>query len=404
MTQAMPIGIDDFKEIISQNYYFVDKTDFIRQLIDKHSKVTLNTRPRRFGKTLTLSMLDYFFSIKKAAQSEELFTGLSIAHTDSHYMQHRGKSPVIFITLKDFSVRTWADMLDMWQDFLQNLFLKYTYLLDTSRVQPELIRNFQSIVDKKANVSTMSTAIALLMQIMHQYYGKEVILLIDEYDAPIQQAWNEGFYEDCIVFMRQLLSSALKSNSDLDFAVLTGVLRISKESIFSGLNNIKVCSVADPVYESVMGFTQAEVTKMARDMQMEQCLPELKYWYDGYHFGKTDIYNPWSIINFFDRQRTGNYWVNTSSNSIIHHMLQHLNEEKEETLLDLLHGQSIIAAIREGVIYDDINRDEDTLYTLLLTTGYLTIVDRQYGISGLTCELAIPNREVQDVFRIEIQG
>lgn len=398
----MPVGVENFGKFIDPKYYFVDKTEFIRRLIDKHSEVTLFTRPRRFGKTLTMSMLDWFFSIQKEEQSRDLFQNLKIGQDGDKYMQYRGQSPVLFFTLKNFSVRTWEDMAGTWRNFLQRLFLDHKYLADTSRIDAPLVASFQEILQRKASVASMADALALLMNMMHQYYGKQVILLIDEYDAPIQQAWSEDFYEDCIVFMRQFLSSALKSNPDLDFAILTGVLRVAKESIFSGLNNLDVYTVMDDDYADVFGFTSAEVEQMAKNLQKEDTLPALKRWYDGYHFGKQEIYNPWSVINFFDRNQLMDYWVNTSGNSIIKYMLQNVDADKEANLLALLRGESISVTVHEGIIYDDIDADEDALYTMLLTTGYLTSVSKEYDMGDWSVEAIIPNREVQDVFRKEI--
>lgn len=402
MEIKMPVGIEDFKKLRDGQYYFVDKTDFIRQLIDDHSDVTLITRPRRFGKTLTMSMLDWFFSIEKEAQSKELFQGLSIEKAGARYMKYRGQFPVLFISLKDIQDVSWENMLSTFRTQISDWYNEYDYLLLSNKISPALKKRFEQLLSQTANQSEMANSLKLLMTMMQKHYGKPVILLLDEYDAPIERAWEYDFYDDCIVFMRQFLGRALKTNNALDFAILTGVLRVSKESIFSGLNNIDVCSVIDPVYEKVMGFTQKEVEQIAQDMQMEKQLPALKYWYDGYHFGKTEIYNPWSILNFFKRREIGPYWVNTSGNGIIRHILSHLDSEKVDTLLSLLHGNSIMTAIREGVIYADIDRDEDTLYTLLLTTGYLTMKNKSFGLSGLTGELAIPNREIRTIFRMEI--
>lgn len=333
MHWEMPIGIDNFGELRRGHYYFVDKTAFIRQLIDGHSKVTLLTRPRRFGKTLTLSMADWFFSIEKEAQSRHLFEGLAI---------------------------------------------------------------------EQAGAGEMAGSLALLLQMLHGYYGKKVILLLDEYDAPIQQAWECGFYKECISFMKQLMGSALKGNDDLDFAILTGVLRVAKESIFSDLNNLDVCSVLSSRYDDVIGFTPEEVTKMAADLQQESQLPDIKAWYDGYRFGHVEIYNPWSVIHFFRNQMVGDYWVNTSGNSLIREMLRHITPETVENLTTLLYGESVTVLVREGVIYEDIGQNEDALYTMLLTTGYLTVQGWTRGVGGLRCRLVIPNREIQDIYRIEI--
>lgn len=402
MMQKMPIGISDFKQLREKQYYFVDKTDFIRQLIDNHSAVTLITRPRRFGKTLTMSMLKYFFSIQQQDTGKDLFAGLAIERAGDRYQQERGKYPVIFLSLKDFSMDSWPEMLDGWRDFLANLFLEHTIVRDSARVQPELTERFQRIAEGKADTVAMSSALALLMRMMHQYYGKPVLVLIDEYDAPIQQAWSKNFYTPCITFLRQFLSSALKDNPDLDFAVLTGVLRVAKESIFSGLNNLDVCTVIDEAYADVFGFTEKEIKKMARDMHAEASLPEVRRWYDGYHFGRQEIYNPWSVVNFFRYHELADYWVNTSGNTILQALMRYGNRDRDTALLSLLHGETVTAAVREGVIYEDIEQDNDTLFTMLLTTGYLTTVSKRRGISGLLCELAIPNKEVRDAYRAEV--
>lgn len=402
MHWEMPIGIDNFGELRRGHYYFVDKTAFIRQLIDGHSKVTLLTRPRRFGKTLTLSMADWFFSIEKETQSRHLFEGLAIEQAGPEYMEHRGRCPVIFISLKDLKNLTWDAMFDSFRTLIRNWYTAHAYLGESDRFDPDVRTRFLDLKRGQAGAGEMAGSLALLLQMLHGYYGKKVILLLDEYDAPIQQAWECGFYEECISFMKQLMGSALKGNDDLDFAILTGVLRVAKESIFSDLNNLDVCSVLSTRYDDVIGFTSGEVAKMAADLQQESQLPDIKEWYDGYHFGHAEIYNPWSVIHFFRNQMVGDYWVNTSGNGLIREMLRHITPETVENLTTLLYGKSVTVLIREGVIYEDIGRDEDALYTMLLTTGYLTAQSWTRGIGGLRCRLIIPNREIQDIYRIEI--
>ena len=262
--------------------------------------------------------------------------------------------------------------------------------------------DFSRIIKRESTENELAGALTRLMEIMQAYYGKPVILLIDEYDAPIQNAWEDGFYDDCIRFMRQFLGSALKTNASLDFAVLTGVLRIAKESIFSGLNNLDVCSVMTDQYSDVFGFTPDEVSEIAAALQCSHILPEIQAWYDGYRFGKADIYNPWSVINFFDKQTLADYWVNTSGNAILRQLMKQTDEEQKEALLALLHGDSVTAVIREGVIYDDIGENPDALYTMLLTTGYLTAIHKQNTFGGQLCRLVIPNREVKDAYRAEV--
>ena len=351
MKWQMPIGVDNFFDIQSKHYYFVDKTDFIRQLIDGHSAVTLITRPRRFGKTLTLSMLEYFFSIEKEVQSRHLFDGLAIDRAGEDYMAQRGQYPVLFLSLKDLKDLTWPQMLQSLSSWISYWFIDHDYLADSPSVNPDLRRRFLALKQQASGQNEMQLALALLVKMMHQYFGKPVILLIDEYDAPIQQAWEHGFYTECIAFMKQFLGSVLKGNRDLDFAVLTGVLRVAKESIFSDLNNLDVCSVMDAAYREVIGFTPQEVAQMAEDLTMAEALPDLKKWYDGYLFGGAEIYNPWSIINFFRHGEVGDYWVNTSGNGIIREMLRHVTADTEGDLLALLQGCQVTALIREGVIY-----------------------------------------------------
>lgn len=401
MNKAMPIGVDDFKEV-RENYYFVDKTDFIRQLIDSHSDVTLITRPRRFGKTLTMSMLEYFFSIDRVKESDNLFHGLAIEKAGTEYMKYQGKSPVIFISLKDIKNASWESMLDQWGLFIRNVYLRYKYLCTSDTIDDDMEEDFYRITKRKANENELADSLAKLMEIMQAYYDKPVILLIDEYDAPIQQAWERGFYDECIGFMRRFLGRALKTNASLDFAVLTGVLRIAKESIFSGLNNLDVCSVMTDQYSDVFGFTADEVSDIASVLQRRHMLPDIQAWYDGYHFGKADIYNPWSVINFFDKQTLADYWVNTSGNAILRQLMKQTDEEQKEALLSLLHGDSVTAVIREGVIYDDIGENPDALYTMLLTTGYLTAIHKQNTFGGQLCRLVIPNRKVKDAYRAEV--
>lgn len=398
----MPIGIDDFEKIRTKDFYFVDKTDFIRQLIDSSREVTLITRPRRFGKTLTMSMLECFFSIEKETQSRHLFDGLSIERAGAAYMAQRGQYPVLFLSLKDFSCRSWPDMLEMWAEYLQSCFLQHTQLRNQEKVQPELIENFQDIVTKKANKAALANALALLVRMMRQYYGRKVIVLIDEYDAPIQQAWECGFYDKMIAFMRQFLGSVLKGNDNLDFAVLTGVLHVAKESIFSGLNNLKVCSVLDENYADVFGFTAADVARMAVDLQHEGELPEIQDWYDGYRFGGQKIYNPWSVINFFDQGRSGDYWINTSGNSILHQLLSSRSPQQEKDLYALLKGQSVSAVIRESLVYEDLKKYKDALCSMLVTTGYLTVIEKKQMPGGPYCRLQIPNKEIRDAYQFEV--
>lgn len=400
MKKAMPIGIDDFGTL-RQGYYFVDKTDFMRQLIDEHSAVTLLTRPRRFGKTLTMSMLDYFFSLQREKESRHLFDGLAIERAGAKYMAERGQYPVIFVTLKDLKDITWEKMLDSFRSWISNWFISCAYLEESPRVDADLKARFSALKQRKADVSEIQMSLAIWMEMLRQHHGKKVILLIDEYDAPIQQAWENGFYKECISFMKQMLGSVLKGNENLEFAVMTGVLRVAKESIFSDLNNLDVCSVLSTRYDDVIGFTPAEVKKMAEDLGMSDRLPEIRQWYDGYRFGQAEIYNPWSVINFFRNGEVGDYWVNTSANGILRVLLEHADAERIESLQELLAGSAISVTLNERVIYEDIGRDKSALYTLLLTTGYLT-AESASRTRRNRYALRIPNDEIRDVYATEI--
>lgn len=284
MQKRMPVGVDDFHDLMNKNYYFIDKTDFIRQIIDGHSKVTLITRPRRFGKTLTMSMLDWFFNIRKAKESKALFKNLAIERAGADYMKYRGQFPVLFLSLKEIRNEGWEDwprMLRFIKLYLSLLYAKYDYLCDESKVDAKQLAIFDHIYHMTATNDELAMALANLMAMMKQYYGKPVILLLDEYDVPIQQAWEKGYYDGCIGFMRQFLGSALKGNPDLDFAVITGVLRVAKESIFSGLNNFAVCSLLENKYSEFFGFTAEEVKQMFTSLGLEDKTPTVKAWYDG---------------------------------------------------------------------------------------------------------------------------
>lgn len=401
MNVRMPVGVDDFKEL-RENYYFIDKTDFIRQLIDDHSKVTLITRPRRFGKTVTMSMLEYFFSIDKKEESKDLFHGLAVEKAGLSYMKHRGIYPVIFISLKDGQSPSWEQMLNFFSLFLRRLYLQYAYLMKADTLDECMKEDYHRIVNRQADQTEMAFALTRLMEIMQAYYGQPVILLLDEYDAPIQYAWDHGYYEQCIGFMRQFLSSALKTNRALDFAVLTGVLRVAKESIFSGLNNLSVCSVLSRKYSNILGFTPEETAAMAKDLGVEKKLPELRQWYDGYRFGTDDIYNPWSVINYMDNECTPMpYWVHTSGNYILKQLLSHADCLRIKELQGLLDGKTVTVSLNETVMYDQIEKDASALYTLLLTTGYLTI-ESASPTTYNRYSLRIPNEEIKQVYGQEI--
>ena len=400
---VMPVGVDDFRRV-REEYYYVDKTDFIRQLIDGHAQATLITRPRRFGKTLSLSMLYYFFTNKEAEANRVLFEGSNIEKAGERYMAEQGSRPVVFLSLKDIKQSDMDNMLAMFAYTMQTLYDSFSYLQEADVLSVQEKRYFSKVLEGRASSVELQFSLKNLTAFLAGYHQKSVLVLIDEYDAPIQYAWDYGYYDEAIVFVRNYLSSVLKTNPSLDFAVLTGVLRIAKESIFSSLNNMEVASVACGGYLDVMGFTYAEIQQMAADFGVEDKLPEIKAWYDGYNFAGQEIYNPWSAINYFRNNcRPAAYWVNTSGNTILRHMLEHADPSQGKSLAALLAGKKISAGLDEGVIYAEIYQNSDALYSMLLTTGYLTMVDYPDPyIEDDGCTLRIPNREIRTLFKKEV--
>lgn len=401
MNTRMPIGVDDFKEART-SYYLVDKTKMIAQLLDDHAKVTLFTRPRRFGKTLAMSMLDYFFSVEKKEDTVHLFDGMAIDRAGERYMKERGRYPVIFLTLKGVQNDTMPLLFESFQYVMQQEFEKHAYLLEKGVLTVQETLFYQKMLDQSGSMADYQVSLLELGKYLNRFYGVPPIILLDEYDAPIQCAYDHGFYDKAISYFRTFYNNTLKSNPYLSFAVLTGVLRIAKESIFSGLNNLKVCSVTTESYNDAFGFTPEEVEKMARDKGLSSRMGEIRSWYDGYHFGSQEIYNPWSVVCFFDEGELGDYWIHTSGNAILQKLLPTAGAAEEESLLSLMRGGSVSVVLQESLIYNDIENHPDALYTLLLTTGYLTCVKKSRTFGGLLCDLAIPNREVGDAFRVEI--
>lgn len=402
---AMPVGVDNFREMVSRDYYFVDKTNFIKELLDNKNKVTLITRPRRFGKTLAMRMLQEFFDINAAGR--DTFKGLNISRAGEKYIQHRGKYPVIFFSLKDIATGNYQDALRDLCGKISDLYAEYGFLAESPALnerEKEYFLSVYNIADhEQYGRDKWGKSLKMLTVYLWKHYGVKTILLLDEYDAPIQHAWEDGYYEDMIRFMRQFYSEVLKGNDALEFAVLTGVLRVAKESIFSGLNNLKVCSVLSEDYSDIFGFTGQEVARMAADLQMEDKLPEIRAWYDGYSFGGSEIYNPWSVIMYFDAKcKPAPYWVNTSGNGIIKYMLDRLDGRGREDLQSLMDGNAISKQVQEGIIYEEIGSNADDLYTMLLTTGYLKCTSSQDSLLGTYMDLQIPNLEILRLFTREI--
>ena len=406
--RPMPVGVEDFKELVTEGYYFIDKTKFIQEYIDVRGKVTLITRPRRFGKTLTLSMLKYFFSVENGEENRKLFAGLDIERAGEPYMKEQGTCPVVFWTLKDIQMDNWKDEMERMAFGLSKLYRNYLFLLESPALTETDCESFRSIWERRGSPSEMEEAIANLCHMLELHFGKKPVLLLDEYDAPILSAWENDYYKECMDFMRGLLGAALKTNSSLGSAVLTGVTRISKESIFSGLNNLSVCSVLTERYSDALGFTQEEAARLMEDCGVGDRLPELKQWYDGYLFGGTEIYNPWSVIQFVDHGcKFQPYWLNVSGNGILHVLLEQVDGDRRRDLEGLMQDIPVEATIDEGVIYADIHESSNALYMMMLTTGYLKAVETHWDPTGEElpcCKLLIPNREIRMVYQREILG
>ena len=400
---SMPVGLDNFREMIAREYYFVDKTKFIKELLDSNAMVTLITRPRRFGKTLAMRMLQEFFDINAAGR--DTFKGLNISRAGEKYMQHRGKYPVIFLQLKNVAAGDFEKSFAFLKSIIARLYREYAFLEESPALTGDEKEYYVRVRRGREHCTYDDLAMSLgnLTDMLYRHYGIRPIVLIDEYDAPIQHAWEDGYYEDMIRFMRQFYSEVLKGNEALEFAVLTGVLRVAKESIFSGLNNLKVCSVLSGEYSDIFGFTGEEVAKMAVDLQQEDKLPEIKAWYDGYTFGGTEIYNPWSVIMYFDAGcKPAPYWVNTSGNGIVKQMFKFSGQEGADDLQSLMDGGSVFKQLREGVVYANIGDRIDDLYSILLMTGYLKCVGLMEKLYGEEAELRIPNKEIRSLFGREI--
>ena len=402
MKRPMAIGIDDFKKV-RERYYFVDKTFFLKALIDAHSEVTLCTRPRRFGKTLTLSMVKYFFDCQNAKENRKLFEGLEIAQAGDTYMAEQGKYPVVFLTLKDCKYDNWEIGYRGLKAKIEEIYDSFGYLSNSEQLTAREQKNFCEIIEGTASAEMYTKSLYLLTDALYRHHGVKPILLIDEYDVPIQYGFEYGYYDKIINFMKVWLDGGLKGNTSLEFAILTGVLRVAKESIFSDLNNLEVNSIVRGDYQNVFGFTQTEVEQIAKDYEVEDKIAEIKEWYDGYHFGKAEIYNPWSVINYFRYDcEAANYWLNTSGNKIIRDLLDIATIEMRAELTDLFKGKLLETTINEGLVYDEVYKRKDALYTMLLTTGYLTIIKEDTIDGNKVYQLDIPNLEIRQVYRSKI--
>ena len=410
----IPVGISDFAKIRNYDYYYVDKTGLIEDLLEKETaEVTLITRPRRFGKTMGMSMLANFFDIRKDSQA--MFEGLEISKNTALCSEWMNQWPVLFLTFKDVDGLTFASAKEMLLNRIAAIYNDHSYLLEGTRVQENDRKVFERLADEVSGNPTdamLKTSIVLLMRLMRNHYGKPVILLIDEYDVPIAKASAKGYYPEMLEVIKGLMSTALKDNDALRFAVITGCLRIAKESIFTGTNNFVSDTISSSHLNEYFGFTQEDVDQILEDANCQEHAADIKNWYDGYHFGDLDVYCPWDVMNYLrDLQRNpkakpASYWKNTSDNSIVRSFIDYAGRSISRKLETLLSGGYIVQKIEENLTYDYLHSSEENLWSILYLTGYLTQA-REENLPDPLPEkmsaLMIPNAEVQEIFETTIQ-
>ena len=412
MFQPLPIGVDDFGKLIEKGYYYVDKTLMIKELLDKKGEVNLFTRPRRFGKTLNLSMLKHYFEDTGDAERNErnaqLFSGLAIAGAGEMYTREMGQYPAIMLTLKSAKQNSFAMAYDSLKEAIAEEYARHEKMVVGKLENPEDVERYRAIRGRRGEDSDYYKSLSFLSNCLYKAYGKKCVILIDEYDVPLESAYFGGFYDEMIGFIRSLFESALKTNPYLEFAAVTGCLRVSRESIFTGLNNLKMCSIMDEGYGGHFGFTELEVQKMLAFYEREEKLNEVRKWYDGYRFGSTEVYNPWSILNYMEAVCTNPnalpkaYWANTSANSIVKSLIEKMDDDKgqmKEQLEGLMNGGTIEKPVHEEITYDSIYDSEDNLWNFLFFTGYMKKISvRQEGEERLVT-MAVPNMEVSYIYK-----
>jgi hypothetical protein len=406
----IPVGISDFKEICKNGYYYVDKTFLIKELLKTTAtKVTLITRPRRFGKTMAMSMLATYFDIRE--NSQDLFDGLEISKETDLCKEWMNQWPVVFLSLKDIDGLNFEDAYERLVVQISNLYKNYTYLLEYDKIDPDDRQIFLDLKAGKAEKAQVFQALRTLMRMLQIYHQKKVILLLDEYDVPIAKASSNGYYNQMLDVMKGIMSTALKDNTSLQFSVVTGCLRIAKESVFTGTNNFVTDSITDSRYNEFFGFTQAEIDQILEDADAGKHAESVKYWYDGYHFGNVDVYCPWDLMNYLcDLQRNpeakpDSYWKNTSDNAIIRSFIDYAGSSITKKLETLLAGGYIVEQIDESLTYDYLHSSEENLWSILYLTGYLTTVreeDLSTSVPDGLSALAIPNAEIQEIFETTV--
>lgn len=398
----LPVGVSDYR-LASTEYYYIDKTMMLKDFIDERPMVTLFTRPRRFGKTLNMDMLRTFFE-KTNEDTSKYFKDKKIWEQGEYYRSFQGKYPVIFITLKDVKHNSWDNTFANIGSIISSEYCRHSDLSKSPRLDKKQKDFYDKMVSEKFSAVDLERSLLYLSEMLKKHYGEGAVIIIDEYDTPIQSGHTSGFYDDVIAFMRNLLSGCFKDNKSLAFGFLTGILRVAKESIFSGLNNLTINSVLDNKYSEYFGFTANEVKEMAAYYSAPDKFDEVCEWYDGYRFGKTDIFNPWSVINYFSNDcEPRAFWLSTGSNDIIGEIIKEADNEIYERLSSLVNGGSFTTYIDTSVIYPQIKNNPSSIYSFLLMAGYLKVVKSSVSISGdFMCEVALPNKEISLVYRKEI--
>ena len=401
----LPVGIDGFEKIRRNGFYYIDKTKLIEQLFLNWGEVNLFTRPRRFGKTLNMSMLKSFFEI---GTDTSLFDGLYISENKELCEQHQGQYPVIFLSLKDVEGLSFSEAKRKCIQLIKREAERFYGLKNSERLLDIDKKNYCRLLDmtvQEEDSDIVSSSIKMLSALLYKHYGKKTVILIDEYDVPLDKAFQHGYYKEMVHFIRGLLGEALKTNDSLSFAVLTGCLRVSKESIFTGLNNFKILSITDTRFDEQFGFTDTEVRKLLLDYHLEDRFEEVKEWYDGYRFGNADVYCPWDVINFVDRAKDDKeakpeaYWINTSGNDLVKRFIDKANKTTKNEIERLINGEAIEKELRLDLTYEEVDQSIENLWSVLFTTGYLTQSGRN---ENGAYRLIIPNREVREVFRLQI--
>lgn len=401
--KKLPIGIDDFKTLIEGNYYFIDKSLLIQEFINNSASVILTPRPRRFGKTLNMSMIKYFFDINMKEECRKLFDELNI-EKDREIMKLQGAYPVIFITFKDLKFIDFKDSISAVRGLMSEVYREYMYILDSENLVEVDKEDFNNILYSRGSIPLLTNAIKNLSRYLYKHHNKKVIVLIDEYDVPIQEGYMNDYYNEVVLFMRNLLGSVLKGNLYIEKALLTGILRVTKESIFSGLNNLEVNTIIGNKFSDKFGFLTSDIDEILSYYKRDNINEEkemIKKWYNGYVFGNNIIYNPWSVLNYINNYEEGfkPYWINSSENILVKKILSNGNEEIKREFEELIENNSIKKVIDDNVVMDEIEGSSESVWSFLLMTGYLKATKKENIEGILHCTLAIPNKEVYIYFK-----